>query len=381
MQLRFPVFCLLALGILTEGKAQSRIYVNEYLNIGVGSRGLAMAGAQAASVKDVTAAYWNPAGLMQVKDQVQLGLMHAEYFSGNAKYDYLGVAKPLQDGKRVIAFSALRFAVDDIPNTIDYVQPDGSFDESKLKSLTAGDYAFLLSYAQSLKLFRDSTILTRIGVNTKVIYRHLGAMATAWGGGVDVGVQLQYRKWQLGLTVKDITTTYTSWSFNLSDREKQVFGQTGNELPVKSYEVMNPRLNLGAARQFLPTKSKFQLLAEMGFDVTTDGKRNTVWSGNTFSIDPRFGIEASYRRAIYLRAGISNIQRVLDDADTTNQKKVTVYQPAIGLGFLVHSVRIDYAFTSLQTQSNPLFTHVISLNVAFKKPHKAAPHAVTREQP
>jgi hypothetical protein len=42
--------------------SQSRIYVNEYLNIGVGGKGLAMAGAQTASSNDVYSAFWNPAG-------------------------------------------------------------------------------------------------------------------------------------------------------------------------------------------------------------------------------------------------------------------------------------------------------------------------------
>ncbi len=357
----------------SEAMAQRRIYVNEYLNIGVGSRALSMAGAQAASTNDVTAAYWNPAGLMGIKDNLQVGLMHAEYFSGNAKYDYGAVAKPLKDGKRVVAFSALRFAIDDIPNTIDYVQPDGSFDESKLKSLSAGDYAFLLSYAQTLKLFKDTAFHTRIGANAKVIYRHLGSLANAWGAGIDIGIQTSWKAWQFGITAKDITTTYTSWSFHLSEREKQVFGQTGNEIPVKSYEVMKPRINLAVARKLLPAGNKIQVLAELGADVTTDGKRNTLIRSNIFSIDPRLGIEANYKQAVYLRAGIGNFQRVLDDADTANQKKITLYQPAIGIGVKLKIATIDYAFTSLQTQANPLFTHVISLQLAFNKPAEKAP--------
>lgn len=352
--------------------AQSRIYVNEYLNIGVGARGLSMAGAQAASTGDVTSAYWNPAGLMAIKDNVQVGLMHAEYFSGNAKYDYGAIAKPIKNGKHVVAFSALRFAVDDIPNTIDYVQPDGSFDESKLKSISAGDYAFLLSYARKLKLFKDSSVQTSIGANAKVIYRHLGSMANAWGAGIDIGVQTAWKRWRFGVMAKDITTTYTSWSFHLSEREKQVFGQTGNEIPVKSYEIMNPRLAIGIARPLLKDSSKIQVMVEVGVDVTTDGKRNTVWSNNTFSVDPRLGIEANYKRAIYLRLGIGNFQRVLDDADTSNTKKVTLYQPSAGVGIHLKAVRLDYAFTSLQTQANPLFTHIISLQLAINKPQSAS---------
>ncbi len=52
--------------------------------------------------------------------------MHAEYFSGIAKYDYASVAIPINNNKRTIGFSLLRFAIDDIPNTLYLVEPDGS---------------------------------------------------------------------------------------------------------------------------------------------------------------------------------------------------------------------------------------------------------------
>ena len=50
---------------------QFRKYSNEFLNIGAGARGLAMGSAQVASVADGTAGYWNPAGLVGVKDHPQ----------------------------------------------------------------------------------------------------------------------------------------------------------------------------------------------------------------------------------------------------------------------------------------------------------------------
>ncbi|HTN45054.1 MAG TPA: hypothetical protein VL098_01815 [Flavipsychrobacter sp.] len=374
--MRFKLTMLLGglLFFINNTKAQRRIYVNEYLNIGVGARGLSMAGSQSASSNDITAAYWNPAGLMQIKNELEVGLMHAEYFSGNAKYDYGAVAKTLKEKKRVVAFSALRFAIDDIPNTIDYVQPDGSFDESKLKSMSAGDYAFLLSYAQGLKIFKDSNIMTNVGGNAKVIYRHLGSMANAWGFGIDLGIQARYKQWRFGIMAKDITTTYTSWSFHLSEKEKQVFGQTGNEIPVKSYELMYPRLNFGVARTLLPTGKNIQVLAEVGVDMTTDGNRNTLLHTNAVSFDPHVGIEGNYKNAIFLRLGVGNFQRALDDNDTTNTQKITLFQPAAGVGFNLNSVTIDYAFTSLQTQASPLYTHIISLKLNIAKTgSKAAP--------
>ncbi|RYZ19317.1 MAG: hypothetical protein EOP49_48560 [Sphingobacteriales bacterium] len=305
---------------------------------------------------------------MNQKPEVEAGLMHAEYFSGNAKYDYGSVMKPLKDGKRVVGFSMLRFAIDDIPNTIDYIQPDGSFDESKLKSMSAGDYAFLFTYAQDLKLFKNPAIRTSIGGNAKIIYRHLGGMANAWGAGVDIGLQAKYNRWMFGLMAKDITTTYTAWSFHLTEKEKLIFMQTGNEIPIKSYEVMLPRLNIGVARNLLKDGKSFKLLAELGADVTTDGKRNTLLSTNAFSVDPHLGLEASYKGNLLLRAGIGNIQRVLDDNDSTNRKKITLFQPSVGTGINFGMFVVDYAFTSLLTQSNPLFTHVVSVRFRFSKP-------------
>ncbi|GAC1707297.1 MAG: hypothetical protein NVS9B7_19560 [Flavisolibacter sp.] len=42
-------------------------------------------------------------------------------------------------------------------------------------------------------------------------------------------------------------------------------------------------------------------------------------------------------------------------------EKVWIYQPSLGAGFRIQNVKIDYAFTNLANQSNPLFTHVFSL--------------------
>ncbi|HNA59388.1 MAG TPA: hypothetical protein PLJ43_14750, partial [Chitinophagales bacterium] len=61
-------------------------YSNEFLSIGVSAQALGMSNSVVAGVNDVTSAYWNPAGLMLVEPDIQLGAMHAEYFAGIAKY-------------------------------------------------------------------------------------------------------------------------------------------------------------------------------------------------------------------------------------------------------------------------------------------------------
>lgn len=361
---KFILVLSLGLGIRQAASAQSRIYVNEYLNIGVGARALAMAGANTATCTDVYSGYWNPAGLVNISSDFDAGLMHAEYFAGIFKYDYGALAMPLKDSNRVLALSFIRFATDNIPYTIDYVQPDGSFDDSQLKGFSAGDYALYFSYAQKLPILKaHPDWVTTAGVNAKVLYRNVGSMANAWGFGLDAGLQMHYKSWRFGLMMQDITTTYTAWSFHLTDKEKQVFAATGNDIPIKSYEVMLPRFNFGVAHNFLNEKSHFQLLAELGFDITTDGKRATLIATNGFSIDPKLGLEASYKNVIFLRAGVGNFYKTLDNSDTTNQSKYLVFQPSIGVGFKIKSLSVDYAFTSLQMQDNPLMSHIISLHI------------------
>src|SRR4026208_346954 len=100
--------------ISVAATAQFRKYSNEFLNIGAGARGLSMGSAQVASVNDGTSGYWNPAGLVGVKDHPQLNLMHAEYFAGIGKYDYASLVFPGTNSKRVVGITGLRFAVDDI---------------------------------------------------------------------------------------------------------------------------------------------------------------------------------------------------------------------------------------------------------------------------
>ena len=357
------------IGLLLPGKSYSqfRKYSNEFLNIGAGARGLAMGNAQVASVNDASAGYWNPAGLTGVKDVPNIALMHAEYFSGIAKYEYASLAIPVQDNKRTLGFSLLRFAVDDIPNTLFLVEPDGSINYNNVQAFSSADYAFLFSFAQKIKDEEDNKI--SVGANAKVIYRKVGHFASAWGFGLDAVIQIQRKKWRLGLMARDITTTFNAWSFKFTEQEKEVLYLTKNDIPVKSTELTAPRLVLGGAYNF-SISDKIKLLAEANVDLTFDGKRNTILSSNPVSIDPHLGLEASINDVFFIRGGITNFQKALADEDTLNQKKVWIYQPSAGAGFKIKNVSVDYAFTNLANQQNPLYTHIVSLRINLTKKHE-----------
>ncbi|MDQ6610170.1 MAG: PorV/PorQ family protein [Bacteroidota bacterium] len=359
--MKLKLAALAAFGLLSFSSfAQFRKYSNEFLNIGAGARGLAMGSAQVASVQDGTAGYWNPAGLTGVKDHPQLNLMHAEYFAGIGKYDYASLVIPTAGNKRTIGLTALRFAVDDIMNTLFLVEPDGSINYNNIQAFSSADYAFIFSLAQKLKEATNKNI--SFGINAKVIHRSVGSFAKAWGFGLDAGLQIQANKWRFGIAARDITTTFNSWSFSFTEKEKEALYLANNDIPVKSTELTAPRLILGAGRNFR-FSDKLSLLTEANFDLTFDGQRNTVLSSKAINIDPKFGAELNINNVVFLRGGVNNFQKALADGDTLNQKKVWIYQPSAGAGFRLQNVRIDYAFTNLANQSNPLYTHVFSLQL------------------
>ena len=345
--------------------AQIRIYSNEFLNIGAGSRAFGMGGAQVASVNDATAGYWNPAGLTGVKNDPSLSLMHAEYFAGIGKYDFGALAIPVANNKRTIGLSFLRFAVDDIPNTLYLIEPDGSVNYANIRSFSSADYAVILSVAQQLKDKGDTKM--SVGMNAKVIHRNVGTFAKAWGFGLDLGFQMKGKNWSFGAAARDITTTFNAWSFSFTEREKEVLFLTNNEIPVKSTELTAPRLVVGGAYDFKFRKN-VTLKAEANLDFTFDGQRNTVISSNVINADPRIGVELNLKDVFFLRGGVFNFQKTYADGDTLNQKKVWIYQPGAGAGFkLGTAFYVDYAFTNLANQSNPLYTHIVSLRLDLLK--------------
>ncbi|MET0394077.1 MAG: PorV/PorQ family protein [Chitinophagaceae bacterium] len=358
MRLTGLYLCLLLM-TMTAG-AQFRKYSNEFLNIGAGARGLAMGSSQVASVQDGTAGYWNPAGLVAIRDHPQVSLMHAEYFAGIGKYDFASVALPATNNKRTLAITGLRFAVDDIMNTLYLVEPDGTINYNNIQTFSSADYAFLLSYAQLLKETEKRKI--SFGVNAKIIHRSVGKFAKAWGFGLDAGLQVEQGKWRFGVVGRDITTTFNTWAFNFTEREKEVLYLTNNDIPVKATEMTAPRLVVGVAREFRISK-KATLLAEANIDLTFDGQRNTLLSADPVSADPKLGLECNFNKVFYVRAGINNFQRALADGDLVDKKIVWIYQPSAGAGFTIKSVTIDYAFTSLANQSNALYSHVFSLRL------------------
>jgi hypothetical protein len=94
----------------------------EFLLLGAGARGAALGGAFAALATDLTAMYYNPAGLAQLS---RPGAMFSSYrYVADTRYSWAGMAFPMSGGVRSIGVSLGTFGFSDQPvYTID--NPDG----------------------------------------------------------------------------------------------------------------------------------------------------------------------------------------------------------------------------------------------------------------
>lgn len=329
-------------------------YSNEFLAIGVNARALSMSNAFTSVADDVTAGYWNPAGLSNLSYDYEGSLMHAQYFAGIANYDYLGFATKM-DSVSSFGISVIRFGVDDIPDTRFLYDANGALNYDNIRFFSAADYAFLLSYARKLKIFNGLDI----GGNVKIVHRNVGNFANAWGYGLDAGVQKKLGNWGLGLMVRDLTGTFNAWSHN-SELLADVYTQTGNVIPDNSIEVTLPRAILGANRQWL-IKQRFSILASLDIDLTFDGERNTLINTSQISIDPHGGVEVGYENRFFLRLGAGQFQDIKDFDGSTYK----TFQPNFGLGVVLKNVAIDYALTDIGDQAESPYSHVISLKAGF----------------
>ncbi|MEM0940611.1 MAG: PorV/PorQ family protein [Bacteroidota bacterium] len=329
-------------------------YSNEFMNIGVSARSFGMGFTAVSFINDVTAGYWNPAGLNEMSADHQLALMHSSYFGGLANYDYAAFTTSVDEESK-IALSVIRFSVDDIPDTRLLVDVNGAINYDNIEFFSSSDYGFLLSYARELSDLGGVSV----GGNVKVIHRTVGNFSKAWGFGLDFGLQKSLNNWQLGLVARDILGTFNAWSHTVEEFE-EIYARTGNDVPVNSLEVTLPRLVVGGSRNVSFAKV-FGLLASVDLDFTFDGKRNTLVKSEMISIAPKAGIEFDYKEIGFLRLGINQFQQIKDFDGTKSWSS----QPNMGLGIKIKELTIDYALTDIGDLAPGLYSHVFSITVDF----------------
>jgi len=333
----------------------ARKYSNEFMSIGVDAAALGMSNAVVAHTADVNSGYWNPAGLVNLKEK-QFALMHANYFANIAQYDYVGFAMPV-DEQSAVGISLIRFGVDDILNTTQLIDNQGNIDYNKISLFSTADYGLTVSYARNSPIDGFN-----YGINAKIIHRKIGDFATSWGFGFDIGIQ--YKKnpsnWQFGLMLKDITTTYNTWIINeakYNDIKDAVPGEN-QELP-ETTEITIPKAQLGIAKKYI-IKQDYSLVTAANLNMQFT-QTNDIIATQLVSIDPAIGFDFGYLDLVFLRCGVGNFQKI---TQIDNSEKIS-FQPNVGIGFKYRGIQIDYALTDLGNQSVALYSNIFSLKIDF----------------
>ena len=358
---------LAAVFALAAATAGAQIYSNEFLSIGAGARAQAMGNSAVASTTGIYATYWNPAGLVDVDPETGLlgGFIHAEQFAGVVGYDFLAVSLPLGERGRRLGLSFVRQGTDDIPNTINLYNADGTLDYGNISSFSVADYAVLLSYAQPTQLLGGRLAL---GGNVKVIRRVIGEFSSAWGLGLDLAARYDGGPLRFGATLRDATGTFNAWRTDLDDRTREVLLATGNTLPDRSgSETTRPSLLPAVSYRFSLLGDRIGIAPELAAWLTFDGRRNALVSGDPVSADLNVGLEADYRGLVFLRLGADQWQRYTPLGNSAERLSA---RPAVGLGLRLKRAALDYAFSN-PGDDNALYAHVISVEIGLRRPQAA----------
>lgn len=322
------IFCFLFLLSSINAQVVFGKYAGEFLTLGAGSRTSALGNSAVAIVNDVTAGYFNPSALSQIKN-VQISLMHEGHFGNLANYNYAAFALPYNESM-TYAISFVRLAIDGIPDTRKALYDrngDGKvdlgtdgLDYTQIKEFSNADWGIYLSFAKKI----DEQFSW--GGNVKIIRRDI-AEYSAMGIGFDISALYKYNdRLTLGANLQDFTTSLVSWS-------------TGRN------ELISPTLKIGGAYKidFLGGV----LLPVLDCDIRFENRKSSSMANlGPVSFDFHSGLEFSYRDIFAVRGGYNDVKQI-----------------TFGAGINLSGFVVDYSFAKFSNSSETSFddTHRISL--------------------
>lgn len=330
-----------------------RSFSNDFLNIGIGAKHLALGKSVSSSVNGVEAAYWNPAGIVTAKS-VEIAGMHNSLFAGIGNYDYIGAAIPIEKERLTFGISVIRLGVDNILNTTNLIDGNGNINFNRITTFNTADLAAIITIGKQFKKIPN----LRLGANAKIIRRNIGDFAVGNGFGFDLGAQYKWKGFNLGLTIRDITTTFTAWNVDDAVYDRIANAQTltdGNNEKPESIEITLPKFQFGVSKDF-NFNEKYNLLASVDLHGNFRNT-NDIFSSSIVSFTPSAGLQLGYKNVAFLRTGVGNFQKETD----FNQETTTTFEPNIGIGFVYKKIELDYALTNVGASSGVNYSNIFSI--------------------
>ena len=279
--LSFVIILALALPALANDDAQTGSAGAQFLKIGVGSRYQGMADVGVATATDAYAAYWNPAGLVEVENwslafsNVNWLLdINLNYFAGARNFEDVGVF--------AVSATVLSAGEQEITTVLE-------------QSGTGQTYSFS-SYAIGLSFARQLTHRFAFGTTVKFIGEKIGDV-DAQGVALDFGTLLYtgYNSLRIGMAITNMGPgmrfTGAGLKVDYDNQDAQANNRTVDaELSARAYNLpLSFRVGMAYDFDFGPNSM-----------VTVSGE---LYDPNDSHQKASFGAELSYLSRFFLRGG------------------------------------------------------------------------------
>jgi len=233
----------------------------QFLKIGIGARAMGMGGA-ASALTDVSALYWNPAGLASLEKR-EVFAQHTDWFE-DTSIEFIGAAVPV-NGK-VFGFSMTYLSIDDFDRRIaDSSAPIGTFN--------ANDSAVGISYAKKLAGL-DAGMTVR-ALKSKIGSDSSNVAIAADAGVIKKGLSFSGKPLSLALVLKDFGTKmkFVSKQDNLPSVIKLGMGVEVSPSMLVAADLNLPRdneVNMSIGFEYMLPVEAVKFPVRMGYKTLND---------------------------------------------------------------------------------------------------------------
>ena len=311
-----------------------------FLSIGVGARGNALAGAVVSGVTGPQAWYWNPAG-GAATESFSVGVSRqAMYGDLGISHNFAGLAMPL-GAATVLGVSWTQLSASDI----DRSDPAFPFGNDPVK----GDKFDFTSSAIGLHAARRLTDRLDVGIGAKYISEGISDASISWVG-LDLGTQ--FRTGISGLVIGGALANIGSSSRVKGAAVERVLNtdDVSGQITTVQYRTQDVEL---------PTAFRFSVGVDLlGGALSTFGQRGPHFLTGEVALNDAVdtdvqlavGTEYSYANRFFLRGG----KRFYNDDRATGSTGLYGLSGGVGLAIPLASrhLRFDYAYTSLGDLEN-----------------------------
>jgi len=316
---KFCVILICSLGLIgAQTTTKVATTTGQFLKIGAGARAAGMAESFSAVANDITAIYWNPAGLAHSNGS-QIFFSHIEWLAGIG-YDFFAAGASVGRSSAVGVFVTSVQVPDDEVRTV--LQPEGTGE-----FFSASDIAIGASYAQRI------TDRFAVGAVGKLVQERIWSMSTM-AMAFDLGIL--YRSNWHNLTLGVVLNNYGTKT-KLSGRANLLYVDPD---PTIEGNIETIRAELEMGRWNLPLNLKTSVSLKL---IDRDRLKWIIAadmihpSDNTEYFD--FGTEVSLNQMIALRSGYRGLGLDAQEGGL-----------ALGGGLNIKlssglSLQVDYAYT------------------------------------